>query len=164
MQQTLQLLLSNFPLAMLILSIVIALSKRHGFFRRLLFCTLFFAAGLSGIWGFIMHAFFPQITSQDIGYARSPFEYEVAIANLSFGIASIIAAFSSYSYRKAAITVVCIFLWGAAIGHIYEFQTANNYHHGNIGSILWTDILIPTILWISLLYTRGRDQSDNYLV
>ena len=163
MKAAIQIFLSNFPLIMLILSFLIAFSKREGFFNRLLVSQLILTVGLCGIWGFIMHAFFSQITSDYIGWTQSPFEYEVATANLGIGISGIIAAFSSYSYRKATITFVSIFLLGAAFGHIYQIHTAHNLLPGNAGTILWTDIFIPIFLWIALIGARKSKKTYGFL-
>ena len=159
MRIAIQMFLANFPLVMLILSLTIAFIKRDGFFNRLLGSMLILTVGLCGIWGFIMHGFFPHMTSSYIGFRQSPFEYEVAIANLGIGITGIIAAFSTYNYKKATITMYSIFLLGAAFGHIYQIQTAHNFHPGNAGTILWTDFLIPVFLWLALIGTR---KSKNY--
>jgi hypothetical protein len=151
MKIAIQMILNNFPLMMLIISLVVAFSHRDGFFNRLLFSMLILNVGLCGIWGFIMHGFFSDLTSNYIGWTPSPFEYEVAIANLGIGITGIIAAFSSHSYKKSIITFVSIFLLGAAFGHIYQIHTLHNFNPGNAGTILWTDILIPVFLWIALI-------------
>ena len=156
MKVAIQMLLSNFPLAMLILSLLIAFSKREGFFNRFLVSQLILTVGLFGIWGFIMHAFFSQTASEYIGWTASPFEYEVATANLGIGISGIIAAFSSYGYKKSTITMVSIFLLGAAVGHVYQIHTAHNLNPGNAGTILWTDFLIPLFLWIALIGARNK--------
>lgn len=139
-------ILSNFPLVMCISAIIIAALNPYNFNRRLYFCMLLFGVGFSGIWGFVMHALFSQIASQNIGWKPSQFEFEVALANLALGIGGLIAAFASSSYKAAIVTITTIFLWGAAGGHIYQIIQSRNFNPGNAGSILWTDMLIPLIL------------------
>jgi hypothetical protein len=119
-----------------------------------------FPVGLSGIWGFIFHAFYPEIASSDIGWQISPFEFEVAITNLAIGIMGIIACFSSIGFKKATATLVGIFLFGAAIGHIHQIFVLHNMHPGNAGSILWTDIFIPIILWIAILFSKEKQPNQ----
>ena len=97
--------------------------------------------------------FYPQITSNYFSWSKDKFEYEIAIANLGIGITAIIAAFSSYNYKKATITIVSIFLLGDAVGHIYQINTIHNL------TILCTDFLIPMFLWISLV---SIDKNKNY--
>jgi hypothetical protein len=153
-------ILSNFPLVMLALSILIAFSKSNNFFHRLCIAMLFFAVGLSGIWGFIMHAFYPEFTSAEIGWQSTPFEYEVAITNLAMGIMGIFAPFSSTGFKKATAVLVAIFLIGAAVGHIHQIISVHNMHSGNVGTILWTDFLIPIVLWIAIIFGREKPQKQ----
>jgi hypothetical protein len=152
--------LHNFPLVMLVLSIFIAFAKSGNFFNRLCFAVLFFAVGLSGLWGFIFHVFYANITSAYIGWQTNPFEYEIGIANLAMGITGIIASFSSIGYKKATATFVSILLIGAAIGHVHQIFILKNFHPGNAGSILWTDLLIPLILWLAVLCNREKQPNQ----
>jgi hypothetical protein len=51
-----------------------------------------------------------------------------------------------------------LFLWGAAVGHIYQIIHARNFAPGNAGVILYTDVLIPifgfVLLWLQYRYER----------
>jgi hypothetical protein len=158
LEQTIKLFLENFPIIMYISAIVLSLFSGGQTHKRLFTLMLFMGVGLSGVWGFIMHVFFPAIASQQIGWQANSFEFEVGLANLALGVSGLIAAFGSWGYRVAVTTVTTIFLWGAAIGHIRQIILLNNYSPGNAGTILITDILIPLTLLILLAisYTRVR--------
>ena len=158
LEQTIKIFLENFPIIMYILAIVISLFSGGVSSKRMFALMLFMAVGLSGVWGFIMHVFFPAIASKDIGWQANSFEFEVGLANLGLGISGIIAAFAPWGYRAAVTTVTTIFLWGAAIGHIKQIILLHNYSPGNAGTILITDILIPLTLLVLLAisYTRVR--------
>ena len=158
--QTIEILLANFPLIMYILAVVIALFSGVKTSKILFTLVLFLCVGLAGIWGFVMHAFFAEIASANIGWQANPFEFEVAIANLALGIGGIIAAFSSWSYRAAITTVTTVFLWGAAIGHVHQMITLHNFNPGNAGTIFLTDILIPVTLLILLGLNYHRTRKD----
>ncbi len=160
LDKVLYFILSNFPLCMCILSLLIALTSHSKFNQRFFACLLFFAVGFGGIWGFIMHAFFDSIASNNIGWKANPFEFEVALANLALGVAGIIASFANWSYRAAVVTVTTVFLWGAATGHIYQIIISGNFNPGNAGPILWTDILIPLLMLILLPLTYPRKSDD----
>src|SRR3989304_4372548 len=41
-----------------------------------------FPLGIQGIWAFVGHVFFPERSAAAIGWATSPFQYEVGGANL----------------------------------------------------------------------------------
>jgi hypothetical protein len=153
-------ILHNFPLVMLLLSILVAFAKSGNFFNRLCMAVLIFSVGFSGFWGFIFHAFYDQTASAYIGWQTNPFEYEVGIANLAMGITGIIASFSSAGFKKATATFVSILLFGAAVGHIHQIIVLNNWNPGNAGSILWTDILIPIVLWSSILFSSEKQTNQ----
>jgi len=151
LQDAIVYILRNFPLTMLILALLTPMLGRAHFKKRLCSAMFLFPVGFAGVWGFVMHAFYPEIASNTIGWQASPFELEVALANLAFGVTGIIAALSSRGYKIAVALMTTIFLWGAALGHIQQIIIAHNYSPGNAGTILFTDILIPLLLWVSIL-------------
>ena len=151
--------LSHIPLEMIglgiLLSIIHAMTSRADkttdfTLGILLFCTV----GVTGIWGFIMHAFFASFTSQFIGWAPSPFEFEVALANLGLGLTGLIALWRQFDFRLAVVISATCFLWGAAAGHLYQSITVHNFAAGNTGAILYTDIIIPLLLWLVIAFRQ----------
>ena len=60
---------------------------------RLLRYVLVFPLGLLGLWGFVGHVFFPAQSAASIGWADSPFQFEVGVANLGLGLASLYAVY-----------------------------------------------------------------------
>src|SRR3990167_7058815 len=52
--------------------------------------------GATSIYAFAMHAFFPDYTASLIGWENSPFQFEVAVANLGFGMVAILSFKASY--------------------------------------------------------------------
>lgn len=56
---------------------------------RLLRYLFLFPLGLLGLWAFIGHVFFAGQSAASIGWAPSPFQYEVGVANLGLGLASL---------------------------------------------------------------------------
>lgn len=146
----------NFPLVMLLLSVLIAFSRNTNFFNRLCNAILFFAVGFTGIWGFVLHEFYSDITAANIGWQSNPFEHELAVADLAMGIIGVIACFASNGYKKATATFVSIFLIGIAVEHIRQIILVHNVHPGNIGTILWTYMLIPVVLWSAILFSKEK--------
>jgi hypothetical protein len=155
--------LSNFPLTFLILGLVLALIRifRHeqrgtarivdALFAYFLLCSI----GLSFLYNFVMHVFFGSMAAAFIGWAPSPFQYEVGYASLGFAVLGLMAFWRSLSFRAASVIGPTIFLWGAASGHIYQMITAHNFAPGNAGIIFWMDILIP-IIGLALLFLQSR--------
>src|SRR5215471_15104156 len=62
---------------------------------RLLRYLFLFPLGLLGLWAFIGHVFFDGQSAASIGWAPSPFQYEVGVANLGLGLASLYARLRS---------------------------------------------------------------------
>ena len=122
---------------------------------------LFFSIGASYLYNAVMHTVFAEMSAGFIGWANSPFQYEVGFASLGFSAVGFLATWRSFDMRLAAILGPALFLWGAAGGHIYQMVTADNFSPGNAGIILWTDILVPIVgfvfLWLQRRYQReGR--------
>jgi TM2 domain-containing membrane protein YozV len=82
--------------------------------------------GVTGIYMGIMHIFFGPMTAANIGWQSSPFQYEVGVANLGFGLLCILAFRASQSFRLAAVTGITCWLWGDAVGHIHQMILAQN--------------------------------------
>lgn len=127
------------------------ITRRNRWFgETLTHFLLLLPVGIGGLWGFYFHAFYPEFTAASIGWQTSPFQFEVAVANLGLGVAGVVGFWRSKDYAIGVALVVLCLLWGAAFGHIRQIIELGNYAPGNAGSILYTDILIPLILWISI--------------
>jgi hypothetical protein len=123
---------------------------------RLLRYLFLFPLGIQGVWAFIGHVFFPQQSAASIGWAPSPFQYEVGVANLGLGLACIYAAFRGFEARVAAGIVAACFLLGAGIGHIRDIVATGNRAAGNAGPIMFTDFLTPIAILALLFFASER--------
>lgn len=153
---------ANFGLTLFILAMIIAMVQRmlqssisptptaEIFFRWLVLLPM----GVCGLINFIMHGFYPIFTAMQIGWQNSPFQWEVAVANLGFGVLGILAFKNSFGFRMACVIGVTCWLWGDAAGHIYQMVTQNNFASGNAGSWLWLDIFVPLFLMALLIKIR----------
>lgn len=112
--------------------------------------VVFFAVGCTGVYTFVMHVFFPEVSASNIGWPVSPFQYEVGVADLGFGIIAILAFNASYGFRLSATMGNAIWLWGDALGHIIQMFNQHNVAPGNAGTWFWTDVLLPVILIAAL--------------
>lgn len=127
---------------------------------RLLRYLLVFPLGLLGLWGFVGHVFFPALSAASIGWADSPFQFEVGVANLGIGLASLYAAFKGFEARLAASLAGAAFLMGAGIIHVTDIVTVGDYAPGNAGPILVTDFLTP-IATLVLLYLSSNEPAPK---
>lgn len=147
------LVLENFSLAMLILALLFILLhkliKRHIPESEIIYRWLaFFALGLSSLYAFVMHAFFPNLAANNIGWTTNPFQYEVAMANLAIGVIAILSFNASYGFRLATVIAAVFWLWGDAVGHILQIIKFHDFSQGNAGSWLVMDIILPFMLII----------------
>jgi hypothetical protein len=123
---------------------------------RLLRYVFLFPLGVQGLWAFVGHVFFPQESAAAIGWAPSPFQYEVGVANLGLGLACIYAAFKSFESRVAAGLLAGSFLFGAGIGHVRDIIATGNLAPGNAGPIMLTDFLTPIAIAALLALSSER--------
>jgi putative SOS response-associated peptidase YedK len=153
--------LSNLPGFLLILALIIAAIRRdrRTTAERFLSWILLLPIGVTGIWAAIFHIFLPQVAAADIGWQVSPFQYEVGVADLAFGVAACVAFWASLSYKAAAVLVSSIALLGDAVGHIRQMLVAGNFAPGNAGVVFWTDIIVP-VLAIVLLAAAWRTRDE----
>ncbi len=158
--------LGNFTLSFFVIGLIFsatALAMARGprtvpvIVEALLRWFLFFSIGCSFFYNFVMHVFFADMAAHFIGWANSPFQYEVGFASLGFALVGFFAFRGSPGFRMAAILGPAGFLWGAAGGHVYQMIVAHNFAPGNAGVIFWTDILIPLAGFV-LLYLQRRQR------
>lgn len=103
--------------------------------------------GIAGVFAFYGHVFMADEIAASIGWpAGNPFQFEVAVANLGYGVAGLLSFRYGGGFRWATAVFMAVFLWGAAYGHIYQFVEYDNRHPDNIGTVLYIDIAMPLIL------------------
>lgn len=113
---------------------------------------LFMMVGISSIWSFMGHVFAANEVAAVIGWpAGSPFQFEVGIANLAFGILGLLCLKIRDNFWLATIIGFSVFYLGAAYGHIINIMQTGNMAPGNAGFALYMDILIPIVLIVLLI-------------
>lgn len=148
--------LSNFDLVMFDVAVIfiilhrILVGKRVPESEIVYRWVAVFALGFTAIYAFVMHVFFAKIAATTIGWQISPFQFEVGIANLAIGVLGILSFRASYGFRLATVIGATLWLWGDAIGHLYQLIKAQNYSIGNAGTWFWMDLIIPLILIICI--------------
>jgi hypothetical protein len=151
--------LGHFGLAMCILAVVFILlnkmiNKNVTWYEIVYRWTTLLPLGITAIYAFVMHAFFSDLAAVTIGWQNSPFQFEVAMANLAFGTIAILSFKASYGFRIANVVANTCWLWGDAVGHIYQMIAYHNFAPGNAGSWLWMDVLMPLILIVCIIQLR----------
>jgi hypothetical protein len=140
-----------YPIYFMIFSIVLGVFQillwHTGALEAFLLAFIVSNIGLQGIFAFMGHFFKADEVAKGIGWPTgSPFQREIAFANLSMGFLGIMAIWFRGDFWLAAIVSRSVFSWGAAYGHILEKKKTDNSHIFNTGPILYDDILLPFIL------------------
>lgn len=110
---------------------------------------IFYAVGFGFLWAFVFHAFVQQVAATSIGWQPSPFEWELAWAELGIAFVALLSLSRGYEFRLAVTLILAIFSFGAAAQHIQQMLCCQNYAPGNAGLILWiNDIALPLLLLV----------------
>jgi hypothetical protein len=122
----------------------------------LLLYLFVFPVGLGGLIGFLGHTFRAGSTAASIGWpAHNPFQYEVAVANLAFGILGICCAWVRGGFRTATAIGWSVFFLGAACVHLHRIHAGQTFAPGNAGAILYFDLIVPVLVLV-LIGVRER--------
>lgn len=119
--------------------------------------------GIGSVWTFLGHTFMAAQVAASIGWpAGNPFQFEVACANLTFGVLGILCWKFRDNFWTATVIGYAVFMWGAAYGHIMDMINFQNYAPGNAGAPLYIDIIMPIILIILLAaYKLTMDKPET---
>ena len=160
MNSALGLLLGHLDVWMLLLALICGLVQVRAAWdpgrwsEATLLWIAFWVMGIGGVYGFICHLFFAPFVAEQIGWPNSPFQLEVAYANLTIGILGL----SSFWLRRrdyllAAMVAYCSWFFADGVGHVVSLVVDANNAPSNAGSVLYTDLLVPVfvvvLLWLS---------------
>lgn len=107
--------------------------------------------GLPSLWAASGHAFASARVAASIGWAVSPFQKEVAGANLGIGLAALAASVAGPAAAWAVFFMAAGFLWSAAAVHVMSMRQERNFAINNAGPIFWWDIIAPLSILVLLL-------------
>jgi len=107
--------------------------------------------GLPSLWSAFSHATYGDRVAASIGWAPSPFQKEIAGANLGIGLGAVAASMLGAPAAWAMTIMAAGFLWSAAAVHVADMVKRKNFAINNAGPIFWWDILTPLTLFIMLL-------------
>lgn len=162
-------ILTNIQIPLLVIAVVVTIVKlRRASARHEVMSVaytlwgevLFYCFGLGMIYAWYFHAFAAAFVAPSIGWKPSPFEWELAWAELGFGAIAVLSLWRGYDMRLAATLAPAIFSFGAAAQHIHQMTVLHNYAPGNAGAILWFgDIALP--LFTLFLAFVSRDAYER---
>jgi len=132
-----------------------AVTKKH-LTELLLLYIIFLNMGLMGLLAAYAHVFMGPETAEKIGWQPgSPFQFEIGMANLSYGILGILAFFLRGRAIPAAVVAWSFFLLGCFVGHIHNYIVTGNAAPYNFGPFIWFYDLFLPLLTLSLLTLRA---------
>jgi hypothetical protein len=121
----------------------------------LLLYLLVIFVGLGGLMAFLGHTFKAQEIALKIGWQPSPFQFEVAVADLAFGTLGIMCIWQRGGFRTATGIGYAVFLLGCGYGHLQDMRLHGNLSPYNVGPVLWVnDLAVPVFILFLLLVRR----------
>lgn len=115
------------------------------------------ALGGGSLWMVAAFLGAPDVMATAIGFTRTPFMFEIACANLALAVLAIRAAAAPARELMTIGLSSAAFLWGAAIGHLYQWFANGDHAPGNTGGVLVYDILAPAgLIFLAVVSTRAR--------
>jgi hypothetical protein len=122
---------------------------------------LFIYVGLMGLFTAYYHVFRPLEASASIGWATSPFEYEVGMADLTVGVLGILCLVFRNGFWLATAIADAVWLLGDAVGHIREMVIHNNHAENNAGIFLIFELAMPILILGLVLYHRRINRKSG---
>lgn len=158
------LLVKHFAFAMFILAIIMCffewliqkMRHRANCYDILFRWVALFPLGVTALYLFVMYSIFPNVIGSAESLAIGKSYYSIGIANLAIGLIAVSAFFQSYSFRVAVVIASTIWLWGSALGQLYQTFAI---HGGllNLDSWFWLNLIIPVILIICIIKLKPGD-------
>jgi hypothetical protein len=152
--------LSNLPPILFVVALVIPTLRRdrRPAARRFLDWQLLLPVGVGSLWAGLFHVFAPQIAAVSIGWAVSPFQFEIGVADIAIGLVAIASFWRSLSFQSAVVAYIVLFFAGVANGHVRQAVEAHDFATNNFGLLLImtvvTIVLLPLLLWRSWKHER----------
>lgn len=126
------------------------------FVEVILSYILFFNLGLMALLAAYFHVFLGAETARNIGWEPgSPFQFEMGMANLAFGVLGVMAFWQRGNFWDATIIGWNILFLGCFVGHVMDFYVRDNTAPWNFGFFIWfNDLILPLLALACLIYLR----------
>lgn len=125
----------------------------HKVVRIFLSYFLFFNVGVMGLLAAYAHVFMGPETAALIGWEPgSPFQFEMGMANLSYGVIGMMAFWIRDRFWDACIIGWSVLLLGCFTGHVLNYYATQNAAPYNMGPPIWFNDLFLPLLALSLLF------------
>lgn len=127
----------------------------------LLSYILLFNVGVMGFLAAFAHIFMGPETAKLIGWEPgSPFQFEMGIANLSYGVIGVLAYWIRGNFWVAVVVGWSVLMLGCFLGHIMDYVLHGNNAPYNIGIYIWiNDLILPFVTLVLLKVSKGSHQT-----
>lgn len=122
---------------------------------------LFIYVGLMGLFTAYFHVFEPGRASASIGWAPSPFEYEVGMADLTMGVLGVLCIVFRREFWLATAIGNAMWFLGDAVGHVREMTLQNNHAENNAGIFLVFEFAVPILMLGLVFYHRHLTRKEQ---
>lgn len=124
---------------------------------------VFFVA-LSAFVAFLGHTFRADEVARQIGWSPgSPFQSEVAMANLVFAVLGVLTIWFRGNFWLATAIGYVVFMMGAGFVHIRDLAIAGNRAPLNAGAMILTvDLVFPAILLLAVIAHQRLVARSNF--
>jgi hypothetical protein len=127
--------------------VTLASSGTDSWERQALENGLLWLVGVQGLFFGLGHLISPDRVAESIGWPKgNPFQREVGLASVSYGVLGALASGHGREWWLAAIVAFSIFYLGAAVGHVREMVVERNFSAGNAGPVFVFDVAAPLLL------------------
>lgn len=118
--------------------------------------VLLFNIGIMSLLAAYAHVFMGPEIAKLIGWqAGSPFQFEMGMANLSYGVLGMLAFWIRGRFWDAVIIGWSVLLLGCFVGHVMDYYANDNTAPYNIGGHIWFyDLFLPILVLTTLNYLR----------
>ncbi len=113
---------------------------------------------------FYIHIFTPDMISEYYGWSTgSPFQFEVAGANLAFGVLGVLCIWFRNHFWTATIIGNAIFDFNVGIVHLTDLVTNYNTSPANVGVSLYLNIISAIFAIVLLIAYRSSKKYSELL-
>lgn len=128
----------------------------------LLLYLLVINIGAGSLLAWYGHTFMADEIARKIGWEPgSPFQFEVALADLSWGVCGVLCIWLRRGFWTATGIGSSVFLLGCAFGHILDIVERGNVAIYNAGPVLWIGDLAVPITVLILLFLRFKFEQTS---
>jgi hypothetical protein len=157
--------LTNLPLILFVLALLIPTLRGRRSADAYLSWLLLLSVGIDGLWAGLFHVLMPQVAARFIGWQVSPFQFEMGVTDIAFGLTAIVAFWRSLNFKAATVTFISLLYAGLAIGHIRQIVETGNFAPGNGGVLLALTIIKPVLfIWLFMVAQRRAGRQEACLM